>query len=266
MNYDYWDSVRLLDMKQKIGHAIALISSIGNSIMEQSPDLHLPNLKQFREHRTSNKIVQGNHAQSSAIHRSRSISQFAVPSAIGWAGPASDALAARLNSKAKHDSPQERHSTTWTAEPRDRKRGSRTNNEGLYLQEHRRRQSEYMLQADEPDDSDDTDSDSGCENGVEQIGCRHGSAPLIPMYTRPPSTATLLDDPTMVMYQWGSSSALFSTKKTEEPRPVTTVESSSCLAPNPTFIPDPRIQPQPHLPVFNSRTWSGVSHALPHHR
>ncbi|KAJ3793485.1 hypothetical protein GGU11DRAFT_400094 [Lentinula aff. detonsa] len=253
MNYHHWDSARLMDMKQKIGHAIALISSLGSSIMAQSSDLHFSDWKKLQDYRTSFKAGRGKVeglTHSAIDHHPSSKSNVAMPSTAGipWAGPASDALAARSSLEPELDisyrSFEEPQSHFRTASTKDQKRVSRRKAQDLERREHMRRRSNFMLRADEPDDSDASDG-ADCN---EHSGTNHGRAPLIPMYIWPNSVATLLDAPTMALYQWGPSSAYFDSMSVNV--------TSTHLAPPPP-IPDPRTLP-------SSQTWPLIaSHGPP---
>ncbi|KAF5375987.1 hypothetical protein D9757_008826 [Collybiopsis confluens] len=129
MNYHNWDSTKTMDMRQKIAHAIALISSIGPSIMAQPGKPLLPPFHSASGGATSTNITTTTPSSGGQTLKTRSSRMFSasdyVPgssgfaptppypplpppdhhaassstkavtaTAIGWAGPASDAAMA----------------------------------------------------------------------------------------------------------------------------------------------------------------------------
>ncbi|GAW04600.1 hypothetical protein LENED_006405 [Lentinula edodes] len=268
MNYHNWDSLRIADMRRKIDHAVALISSIGSNIMAQPDDPPLASqfdhksFSKFGNTRTSANVKGLMHA-TKTIH-SKSTSNVVMPSTGGvpWAGPASDALAARSSDpelELGNSSPrtsQEREGLIYDLGPKapsrliqspsteDRKRNARTGKSTDWIREHEehmQRRSKYMLRSDEPDDSDDTDASSDI---VETVEKSHGRAPVIPMDRRSKSVPSLSTDQPVVSHQWGSAAASFSDHswRTQEPHSMSSFETSA-LPPCPPPIPDRRTRP-----------------------
>ncbi|KAJ3904312.1 hypothetical protein F5879DRAFT_80615 [Lentinula edodes] len=276
MNYHNWDSLRIADMRRKIDHAVALISSIGSNIMAQPDDPPLASqsdhksFSEFGNTRTSANVKGLMHA-TKTIH-SKSTSNVVMPltGGVPWAGPASDALAARSSDpelELGNSSPrtsQEREGLMYDLGPKapsrviqspsteDRKRNARTGKSTDWIREHEehmQRRSKYMLRSDEPDDSDETDASSDTDI-VETVGKSHGRAPVIPMDRRSKSVSSLSSDQPVVSHQWGSAAASFSDHswRTQEPHSMSSFETSA-RPPCPPPIPDRRTRPPVTTPT-----------------
>ncbi|KAJ4490810.1 hypothetical protein J3R30DRAFT_138050 [Lentinula aciculospora] len=223
MNYHNWVSSRIMDMRQKIGHAAALLSSIGSSIMAQPGD------PLFFSNQPGSRSFYSLGASTETHHPTHSTSSVVMPATVGipWAGPASDALSAQSSgvelerayssfwSGLEKDDGLNPESqslvTTPAASTKEQKRNARRGTKDWIneQEEHMKRRSKYMLRAEEPDDSDDTDigNDTDCDEPIAR-GVRHGGAPIIPMERRSNSVPTLLDAPPL--HHWRSNSALLS--------------------------------------------------------
>jgi len=203
-----------------------------------------------------------------------------VNASMGWAGPASDVIAAEI-SRSTAPSPVKAQNNTDTSRPlvedyerppfselkskstvpahsrhssttNDQKKDSRRREKRSREQERiMRRRSKYMLRSDEPDDSDeDSGSSTDMELGNAKGKANHPTArhaPVIPLSMSQSSLPSFDSPPPQALRPWGSTSALLpdhhswtQTHITQEPIAM----DSSLSRTSPTHHPPPTSEPR----------------------
>lgn len=234
-------------MKHKIMHAIALISSIGSSVMAQPGDpLLLPSFPQ----NASPSVIELSSRSSGAdrVLSPDSVSITSVSSSstgAPWAGPASDAISANTSGSTpplagvdtdtstrsypvfeeygRHSFTQPRTKTSIAAPSRrssrsataidgkknSRRREKRSREQDIIMQ----RRSKFMLRSDEPDDSD-PESSTDTEVDESKGEASHTSllitkhAPVIPVITSQRSLPPFDTPSSKALRPWGTTPAL----------------------------------------------------------